>query len=389
MNMENGPQVNSNMTSKADFQFLGQIGKGSFGKVDKVTRTADGKVCVCKQVSLSNFTKEKEREQALTEARIMSGLSCPYLIEYMDTFLEEGTLFIILQYCERGDLMAYLKKTKTSGIPEISIWRIILRIAKGLEYLHSNHILHRDVKTENIFLTCSDEGVRVGDLGQAKLLTASQTDASTLMGSPRYLSPEEIDGVGHYNDKCDVWGLGIILYEMCSKGHKNPYCKAKNLPELMEAIMEQDVPELPDEISVAVKEVSRLLLEKNAQQRPSLAELFAMSTVIEHAKIHTVFSAPPRSESEPAGALNLPAPCEGQSVDQPQASAEVADNCCTRLLVALGLMDCRGPLDASPLITRTHHESVELEASPCGSPQDLSSQGLSASVEEVLGPRGH
>merc|ERR1712178_657844 len=108
-------------------------------------------------------------------------------------------------YCDKGDLKTHLKTAK--ALPNSSIWRIFLRISLGMQYLHNKRILHRDLKSENIFLNGTEEGVRIGDLGLAKMLPNDMTGASTLVGTPRYLSPEEVRGLAHYNAKCDVWSL--------------------------------------------------------------------------------------------------------------------------------------------------------------------------------------
>lgn len=273
------------MTKKADFRFLGEIGRGSFGTVDKVRRKQDNKVCVCKKISLDLLKSQKQREQALNEAKIMRQLNCPHIVEYLDAFIEKDSLFLILQYCSGGDLKGALKKAKV--LVDRSIWRYFLRIALGLQYLHAKRILHRDLKSENIFLHGPDEGLRVGDLGLARMLSNTQSGASTLVGTPRYLSPEEVRGLAHYNDKCDVWSLGVILYELCSDGHRGPFDQACKLPELMRAILEEAPPALPQRLDM-LKEVCAMTLEKKADQRPSVSQLLAMERVAEASERHGI-----------------------------------------------------------------------------------------------------
>lgn len=269
------------MSRKADFRCLERLGCGSFGKVDKVRRLCDGEVVVLKQVSMVHFKTEKARQQALSEASIMKKLDCPHIVEYMDAFIEKGCLFLILQYCDMGDLKSFLKNAKQ--LPNRSIWRIFLRIALGLQYLHNKRILHRDLKSENIFLAGTEDGVRVGDLGLAKMLPDTQTGASTLVGTPRYLSPEEVRGLAHYNAKCDVWSLGIILYELCSEGHRGPFDQADRLPQLMKAILEEEPKTLPQRHE-EFQEVANVQLRKDPQQRFSMTQVLAMERVVENAE---------------------------------------------------------------------------------------------------------
>jgi len=280
--------VSEKNTTKADFRFMDEIGHGSFGKVYKVKRKIDGRLCVCKAVSVESFKTDKQRMQALSEAKLMWQLNCPYIVAYLEAFIEGGELLLILQYCERGDLLSYL--AKTGVLPDGSIWRIFLRVGLALQYLHAKRILHRDVKTENVFLTGSDEGVRVGDLGQAKLLCDDASHASTIMGTPRFLSPEEIAG-DPYNDKSDVWSLGVILYELCSEKHRNPFHHIKKLQALMETIAEEDPPALPQHVSDDLRQVNRWLMKRNPKARLSVTQLLANQKVKEAAQAHQVFSA--------------------------------------------------------------------------------------------------
>lgn len=94
-----------------------------------------------------------------------------------------------MEYCENGDLGALLKRQMGRSLNESKIWKYFVQTALGLEYLHSKKILHRDIKTINIFLS-KDDSVRIGDLGVAKVLNKTQNMAHTIVGTPYYLSPE-------------------------------------------------------------------------------------------------------------------------------------------------------------------------------------------------------
>lgn len=318
------------MTRKKDFRLIGEIGRGSSGKVDKAQRKDDGKVCVCKQISLDTLKTEKQRDQALNEAKIMRQLKCPYIVEYMDAFIENDSLFLILQYCPGGDLKSYMRKTRAKALSNRSIWRYSLRIALGLQYLHSKRVLHRDLKSENIFLFGADENLRVGDLGLSRMLNNSQSGASTLVGTPRYLSPEEVKGVSHYTDKCDVWSLGVIVYELCSDSHRGPFDHAVKLPELMKAILDEDPPCLPQRVD-KLKEVCSMLLEKDPSRRLTTDKLLTLKTSLDAIERHGVLEMAPEACSD----LPQTATAPGTSSAQP---LEVPDGCCSRLqkMVRLG-----------------------------------------------------
>eukprot|EP00967_Tisochrysis_lutea_P127730 scaffold217639_cov18-Tisochrysis_lutea.AAC.1 len=121
-----------------------------------------------------------------------------------------------MELCERGDLHSLLRARDGRLLSEPEVWRYYGEALRGLQHLHSLKILHRDIKSKNLFL--SSRGVKVGDLGVARALGASTEFASTMVGTPYYLSPELCNGED-YNDRADVWALGVVLYELLTAGN--------------------------------------------------------------------------------------------------------------------------------------------------------------------------
>ena len=125
-----------------------------------------------------------------------------------------------MEFCNKGDLQGVLKKAKgkaLSSLPESLIWNICLQVMLGLYYIHKNKIVHRDLKSANIFLdkksTDTCYSAKIGDLGVAKLLETSTAFAQTVIGTPYYLSPE-LCADQPYSDKSDCWAFGVVLYEV-------------------------------------------------------------------------------------------------------------------------------------------------------------------------------
>eukprot|EP00913_Durusdinium_trenchii_P022705 g21324.t1 len=193
---------------KFDFEFGEQLGRGSFGVVFKVLRKEDAVTCVCKQIQLSEM-KKKARLEANQEVELLRKVSrgCSYIVQYL------------------GESDPHPRDE------ERSVWRYLLQIALGLQWLHQNRILHRDIKTLNVFLKTNDD-VRLGDLGVARVLSGSNF-ANTFVGTPYYLSPE-ICEEKPYNELSDVWAFGCVVYEMCTLRH--PF-EAKNQAALLIKIL--------------------------------------------------------------------------------------------------------------------------------------------------------
>ena len=209
----NNPTQNpaSSISSTKDYEFLNKLGQGSFGTVYKVRRKADKSTYVIKQINIAQMNS-KHRSEAINEVTILSKMDNPFIVKYYDSFIEKNTLNIVMEFCDGGDISGYIRSQLGRSLSENKIWKFFIQMCLGLNYIHKKKILHRDIKTMNIFLT-RDETVRIGDLGVAKVLTENVNFAHTMVGTPYYLSPEMCEEKP-YNEKSDVWALGCVLYEM-------------------------------------------------------------------------------------------------------------------------------------------------------------------------------
>ena len=158
-----------------------------------------------------------------------------------------------------------IQRAKPHGVPEDVAWRLILQSALGLAHIHSLKILHRDVKSENIFLDAAGNA-KIGDLGVAKTLTHTEDLGRTLVGTPFYLSPELCDR-RPYDAKSDVWSLGVVLYETVTG--KPPF-RANGQAELFLKILDGDYHPLrvgSRGVSVEMRDLVRAMLETDASRR--------------------------------------------------------------------------------------------------------------------------
>ena len=264
-----------------DYEIIEELGSGSYGIVYKVRKKNEKEELVLKQISLVGL-QEKERQYIETEAKLLSELNSKYIVKYIDSFNEKNRLNIVMEYCNEGDLEKFLeehkKNKKIKHLSEELIWKLFLQISIGMAYLHSKRILHRDLKSLNIFLT-NHLQVKIGDLGVARQLEKGKF-ATTFIGTPYYLSPEICDNK-EYNEKSDVWALGCILYELCTFNH--PF-DAKSQGALILKIINEPVKDISNDFSQSMKDLIKLLLEKNDIIRPSIKDILTRNDIQDIAK---------------------------------------------------------------------------------------------------------
>ncbi|KAM9182167.1 serine/threonine-protein kinase Nek4 [Mergus octosetaceus] len=248
--------------------FLRAVGKGSYGEVSLVRHRHDSKQYVIKKLNLKNASI-RERKAAEQEAQLLSQLKHPNIVAYRESWQgEDGLLYIVMGFCEGGDLYHKLKEQKGKLLPESQVVEWFVQIAMALQYLHEKHILHRDLKTQNVFLTRTNI-IKVGDLGIARVLENQYDMASTLIGTPYYMSPELFSNKP-YNCKSDVWALGCCVYEMATLKHA---FNAKDMNSLAYRIVEGKLPPMPKDYSPHLAEIIRTMLNKKPEERPSVKSI--------------------------------------------------------------------------------------------------------------------
>ncbi|NXN16700.1 NEK4 kinase, partial [Indicator maculatus] len=252
----------------AAYCFLRAVGKGSYGEVSLVRHQQDSKQYVIKKLNLRNASR-RERKAAEQEAQLLSQLKHPNIVTYRESWQgEDGLLYIVMGFCEGGDLYHKLKEQKGKLLPENQVVEWFVQIAMALQYLHEKHILHRDLKTQNVFLTRTNI-IKVGDLGIARVLENQCDMANTLIGTPYYMSPELFSNKP-YNYKSDVWALGCCVYEMATLKHA---FNAKDMNSLVYRIIEGKLPPMPRDYSPQLVEIIRTMLSKKPEERPSVKSI--------------------------------------------------------------------------------------------------------------------
>ncbi|XP_026861106.1 serine/threonine-protein kinase Nek11 [Electrophorus electricus] len=247
-----------------------RLGRGSFGTVYLIedTKTAiEDKLKVLKEIPVGDL-KPTETVKVMQEARLLSQLQHPAILKFFTSFLERDVFCIITEYCEDGDLDCKMEEMRVAGktLSEGQISEWLIQLLLGLNYMHQRRILHRDLKSKNVFL--KKNVVKIGDFGVSCLLMGSCDLATTFTGTPYYMSPEALSHRG-YDSKSDIWSLGCILHEMCCLKHA---FEGHHFLCVVLKIVEGPTPSLPDHYSRDLNILMQRMLEKDPQCRLSAAD---------------------------------------------------------------------------------------------------------------------
>ena len=186
------------------------IGSGSYGSVFTVKKYTSNKTYAMKKVSTYRMN-DKNKQQLINEIRIIKYCVCPYILPFVDCVYNSTNIEIITLYAKYGDFSKIIKK-RVRKFKENIIWSYFIQSCLGIEYLHNNNIIHRDIKSANIFLT-RDDHIIIGDFGISKVLLNNNKLTNTCIGTPYYMTPEMLEHK-EYDKSIDIWGLGCFLFEL-------------------------------------------------------------------------------------------------------------------------------------------------------------------------------
>lgn len=297
-----------------NYRTIRELGRGASGIVSLVRRKSDNRLFAAKQVYMTAVDPSEsvaERNRVMKEARLLQQLPHhPSIIALEDVVDARDSVTLIMEYVDGGSLFDAIypdgagavqytppdsqgwdwgddrpppgtvpeRTMRTSAskdasaaldpLPEERIIQWVFQLANAITFLHSNGIVHRDLKLNNVLITAASQIVKIADFGVADSsvsATGKPRLSMTTVGTPQYFSPEMCDGKP-YNGKADVWALGVMAYEMCCR--RSPFT-AGNVLALADAIVNQTPPRIDPFYSDGLDAIIRQMLEKDPALRPS------------------------------------------------------------------------------------------------------------------------
>ena len=263
---------NNSSNQEIVYNRIKQIGEGSFAQVYLVEDIKTKKQYVLKTILLEGL-KDKEYKETLKEVSIIQKLDHPNIIKLYEAFLcklPRKKLNLITEYADGGDLSNKIDKLKERNkfLSEDLILDYFTQICLALYHIHKKKIIHRDIKSKNVFVT-KNGIIKLGDFGISTQLANTWDFAQTLKGTPYYLAPEVISNYP-YNTKADIWSLGVLLYELIT--FKLPF-DANNIPFLFMSILKGKYKSLPDNTSKDLKNLVDNLLQVDPDKRPTIKDI--------------------------------------------------------------------------------------------------------------------
>uniref|UniRef100_A0A7S1BAX8 Serine/threonine-protein kinase PLK n=1 Tax=Corethron hystrix TaxID=216773 RepID=A0A7S1BAX8_9STRA len=244
------------------------LGKGGFAKVYEVTSLETGKVYACKVVPKANLVKSRARQKLQTEIKIHRVLKHRHICEYKHFFEDSENCYILLELCPHQSMNELIKRRKRLIEPEVVYY--MKQLITGLSYMHSNNVIHRDLKLGNLFLG-KGLTLKLGDLGLATKLSHSGERKKTICGTPNYIAPEIIDSKktdrGH-SFEVDIWSMGVIMFTLLVG--KPPY-ESRDVKSTYKRILSNKY-SFPSGLNLSdtARDLVSSMLQTNPSQRPSL-----------------------------------------------------------------------------------------------------------------------
>uniref|UniRef100_A0A8C2EPE9 Serine/threonine-protein kinase PLK4 n=1 Tax=Cyprinus carpio TaxID=7962 RepID=A0A8C2EPE9_CYPCA len=252
-----------------DFKVLTLLGKGSFACVYKAKSVNTGLEVAIKMIDKKAMHKAGMVQRVINEVEIQCRLKHPSVLELYNYFEDSNYVYLVLEMCHNGEMSRYLKERK-KPFTEEDARHFMHQIVKGMLYLHTHGIMHRDLTLSNLLLTTS-MNIKIADFGLATQLKLPSEKHFTMCGTPNYISPEVATRSAHGLES-DVWSLGCMFYAFLTS---RPPFDTDTVKHTLNKVVLGDY-QMPTHISAEAQDLIQQLLQKNPALRPSL------SAVLDH-----------------------------------------------------------------------------------------------------------
>ena len=241
-----------------------RIGKGSYSTVYKGYCNDDNNIYAIKEIDIE--LNKSNINRFYLEIQLMRRLEHNNIIKLYDTHENDKYIYIIMEYCKYGDLRLFINR---KPLNEYKTQIIMRQIINGMEYIYNNKVFHRDLKPQNILVT-DNCIIKITDFGLAKECEENNL-SDTICGSPIYMAPEILQNI-KYNNKADIWSIGVIFYELLTG--ETPY-KVKQYNELIDSIKHKDI-KIPSYLKISnnARDLLKKLLIKTSDNRITWNEIF-------------------------------------------------------------------------------------------------------------------
>lgn len=256
-------RINTKASITSKYRFLTMLGKGGFGEIYRVQDVETGNIYACKQINKASINNA---EQFQTELGLLKETDHPNVVRLYEVIESIDFIYLIMEECLGGELFTRIahKTKKGERFTEESSRIIFKQIIQSINYLHTHGVCHRDIKPENIMFTSIEDNspIKLIDFGLSKIFAIDQWKTANIVGTPLYMAPEVF--IGKYNEKCDVWSCGVILYILLS-GRAPFFSKDRN--NLIELIIKGqysfNFPEFSTVSNEAKDLITKMLCEQN------------------------------------------------------------------------------------------------------------------------------
>ncbi|KAL1459113.1 hypothetical protein WDU94_011120 [Cyamophila willieti] len=252
-----------------------KIGQGRFGKVYTAVNNETGELVAMKEIQLQKQNNCRFVQDMLVELRILEGITHSNLVKYYGVEFHREEMMLFMELCTEGTLESLVQSTE-SGLPEVLIRRYTKQLVDAISLLHKNAIVHRDIKSANIFLTAEGHSLKLGDFGSAVKMNAHTTvpgELNGFVGTQAYMAPEVFmnsNSTGH-GRAVDIWSLGCVLVEMSSG--KRPWAEYDSNYQIMFKVGMGETPSIPESLSDEGQSFGDLCLRHDPSLRASIFEL--------------------------------------------------------------------------------------------------------------------